>query len=85
MESVDSSFVMVNHALPPSPAQVESLHDFFPFLVKPSTFIYSDKSVQDSVHEQRKAAPDGRLFADELLGLVGLDGPSSLSHFVSLN
>jgi len=76
---------MVDHALPPSQAQVESLHDFFPFLVKPSTFIYADKSVQDSIQERRRAAPDNRLFADELLGLAGLDGPSFLSQLVSLN
>jgi len=79
MEPVDSSFVMVDHALPPSQAQVESLNDFFPFLTKPSTFIYADQAVLDSIYDKRRAAPDGRLFADELLGLAGLDGQLFLS------
>lgn len=71
----DSSFVMVNEELDPA-AVLSCLHEFFPSLTDSSDFSAWNLDRQHAVQQARQLRPDGRLFIDELLSLVEMDGMS---------
>ncbi|GAA6018516.1 hypothetical protein JCM11491_006431 [Sporobolomyces phaffii] len=77
MDSTDSSFVMVDHGNPSiAEDELQSLARYFPSLSKPSNFVYSKPALVDEIRVRRSQSPDGKLFIDELLSLVGVDGPN---------
>jgi hypothetical protein len=75
--SSDSSFVLVDQARDGvlDLSLLSSLAPFFPSISQPSAFAWDYKRIEQ-VKGARSSRPDGRLFIDELLSLVDLDGQS---------
>ena len=70
----DSSFVVVEPELDQATV-LSCLSEFFPSLTTGDFSLWSlDRQLQ--VSQQRQRRPDGRLFVDELFGLVEMEGES---------
>ncbi|KAK4051186.1 hypothetical protein OIV83_003008 [Microbotryomycetes sp. JL201] len=86
---MQDSFVLVNHTHPAmvddddnvlgagetDHALLTQLAPYFATITDPSMFAWSFDKVQRVKHHRQHGA-DGRLFIDELLQLIGIDGPS---------
>lgn len=84
--STGSSFVLVDSTTGPPQdpsALLSSLAPYFPSIGDPSAFPWDYSRVQQ-VRQTRHLQPDGRLFIDDLLALLGIDGQSSLSRALEL-
>ncbi|ORY92593.1 nuclear pore complex assembly-domain-containing protein [Leucosporidium creatinivorum] len=75
--SSDSSFVLVPGNQPPLDLSLlASLSPYFPSISSPSAFNWTPNRLQD-ITQARLARPDQLLFIDNLLALLGHDGPSN--------